>query len=462
MTRDQAFTLLIVIGSATCGAFFPLVGSEKALIGVAIMAATLGLVVVELARMQWSTATSIFALALFTLPWNAVRLTEWMTVSDLLLVSGCGLLILAGHQSAPAVLDRTQPVIIGIAVIAIGGFLGSMTSSHLESGIANLTRFVIAALATTLVIAWWSPTLQTVRVGLWSWVIGAVVSALIGIVQVSQGQHSRAVGLTTHPNSLAITSLMAVGPAVYLLSSATGRLRPIAMASIIVLSVAIVASGSRAGLLGYVAVLVVMTILSRDRVSVVLSSGAVIAATVGTLIVGSGENALSRLVDFNGLSARGSDTARVGLLQDNIALAIAHPVFGTGFDAARDAHNVVLQLIVSAGICGLLGFLYLTIGIVRDALSSISTTPALPSQYRSMMIGLLASFAGYLVAGLFQNMIWDRYVWMVPGLLAVAGARITTAGGIVSSATARSVTLGPRTLTAKPGGDGVAWAREGP
>jgi len=390
-------------------------------LGVLLVALALGLLVLLsalLARGAEAVITGTFALALAFLPWNAVRLTDSMTLSDALLVAGTFALLAVGHRARPQVLRTTYPVIVGAFVMIVGGLIGSYAATDLVTGLANMARFGVAAAAVPLVIAWWSPNRQTLRSAVWAWVLGASASAVVAVFQLQGGEY-RALGLTTQFNTLAIASLMASGPALSFVTADRRSTRLLASGLVALLFFAVVISGSRAGLLGYLAVVAVFVLLSRRTALTILAIG----ATAGGVLIGflllSTDNAVSRLFAIDPGSVSESNIGRLALLQDNLNLALSHPLFGIGFESAGDAHNIFLQVLVSGGILGLVGFLYLIYGVVSRALRSVADASETgEAELRILMIGLVASFTGYLVAGLFQNALWDRYIWIVPGLLA--------------------------------------------
>jgi O-antigen/teichoic acid export membrane protein len=423
VTRGPTQAVLTVAGALTIGVLLPSISPFVGVFVVALSVALLSVLSVLLAHRAQGLVTGIFALALLSLPWNAVRLTDWMTLSDGLLVAGSLTLFAVGHRARPRAYRQILPIVAGVVVMIGGGVIGSYAGSDLVTGLGNMVRFGVAAAAVPVLLAWWSPSRQAVHIAVWAWVAGASVSAIVAVFQLIGGDYAGPVGLTTHYNTLAITALMATGPALCFAIVGAFRTRVLAVGVVVLLFFAVVISGSRAGLLGYVAVAAIFVLLTRRTALTIIGTGALAVGALAGYLTLSTENAVSRLFAIDPATVSGSNVARLAALQDNLNLALSHPFFGIGFELAGDAHNVFLQVLVSAGIVGLSGFLFLVHGVVSRAFRSIADQgETVGPESRMLTIGLVASFIGYLVAGLFQNALWDRYIWIVPGLLAVVGS----------------------------------------
>ena len=58
---------------------------------------------------------------------------------------------------------------------------------------------------------------------------------------------------------------------------------------------------------------------------------------------------------------------------------------------------------------GLIGFLMLVVAVVREGAREV---PGAGAESRYIRTAFLAGYLGYLVAGLAQNVLWDRYIWL--------------------------------------------------
>lgn len=346
---------------------------------------------------------------------NAVRITPWMTVSDLCLSIAA---LLALLSIAERTLSRPAAyVLVGIGLMAVGGLVGGFLSDDPAKSMLFVAQFGIAAAGTTMILQVWAPGRARLESVVWLWVASATVSALYGII-VELDTHSfrRLVGLSVHANHFATIAILALGPALALTTQRSYRL--VALAAVMVLVVAEILSGSRAGLLGMMAVFAVWALLSRQLVSL-MAPGLVVA--VGAIIMFLGVlplpegNAIDRLLMREGSSVSVSNASRRDLLDENVARISNNPITGVGFDLARTAHNLYLQVWTSSGLLGLAGLSLVVIGCVMTPVMRVLTSS------RDMLLsGLIAGLAGFFVNGFFQTPLWDRYIWFAIGLTLLA------------------------------------------
>jgi O-antigen ligase len=204
-----------------------------------------------------------------------------------------------------------------------------------------------------------------------------------------------------------------------------GWRRYAAMLTAAVLVWGIVISGSRAGALGAATVLLLSLAVFRHHS---MAGPALIGGIVGALLLAGlhprlpALNAVNRLVDRNSASVVQSDITRAAAVDDAVVAIQRHPLTGVGFDEAEAAHNIYLQTWASGGILALTGFLVVAWATVKPL--RVAARRAHEHRYEEevVAIGISLGFAGYLVAGFFQNAMWERYVWLMPALVAAAWA----------------------------------------
>ena len=91
-------------------------------------------------------------------------------------------------------------------------------------------------------------------------------------------------------------------------------------------------------------------------------------------------------------------------------------------DSVTDAHNFFLQVGSSAGVLGIVGGTMLVLLALRAyALAVWKRLAEHPVQW-AMVAGLAAAVLGYLAASMFQNVLWDRNVWIAIALMTWAAA----------------------------------------
>jgi O-antigen ligase len=141
-----------------------------------------------------------------------------------------------------------------------------------------------------------------------------------------------------------------------------------------------------------------------------------VAAVVGIVHIPE-SSALSRLQGGGGSAA--SDLERQQNLSESFDLFSAHPLTGAGFQYAIGAHNIYLQALVIAGPVGLTALAWGAMAIVATGLRGIRRTR---SRDAVLLAGLTAGYFGYLASAVFDNILWDRYLWIYVSLLIVWSA----------------------------------------
>ena len=238
-----------------------------------------------------------------------------------------------------------------------------------------------------------------------AYVAGSTASGLIAIVGGDKIA-ARPLGLSTHPNHLALTCL--IGLFLALASLPRGRtMRSMAILSCIgVLSVAIVVSGSRAALLAALLGVFVLMLSYRSR-SIPLLVATTAMATVFAMSlpnsIRTGSSGLARVLAPTESEADSTEL-RVDYYREAIELASESPILGNGLADALRFHSVPLQLLVVAGVFGVFAGAVLMLQglrIIRNGFHS----GADPLR-RAVAGGTAAVWAFLLVA----NMLFDRYL----------------------------------------------------
>ncbi len=124
--------------------------------------------------------------------------------------------------------------------------------------------------------------------------------------------------------------------------------------------------------------------------------------------------AIQRLT--NATATNESDASRI--VNYSVALTdfAKHPLAGNGFDVIRDAHDIYFQLLQGGGLLafasfGLFAACSLWLGV------RLSRHSALTREMQNLASALAASLLVWLLAGLAQNLIYDRYLYLPAGVL---------------------------------------------
>ena len=308
---------------------------------------------------------------------------------------------------------------LAVALVAVGGVIGTAVTGADVTGSADaLASLLAASFGALVLVACWRPGLEQIRSFSWLWIAGGVISAMVALLIPDLHMFLRPSGLTPQSNHLAIISLILLGVTLGLIASnPTRKHLLVGLAASAILFAAIVASGSRAGLAAALLVVLLVLIATRDRIAIAITVGVVVFGLVLTLTGATGQdNAFDRLGGGNSTSSA-SDESREVRNAAGWDRFKSHPVTGVGFADVTEPHNFLLQLGSSAGVLGLIGGTMIILLALRSyglaVWKRMSEHPAL----RAVAAGLSAAVIGYLAASFFQNVLWDRTVWIAIALM---------------------------------------------
>ena len=189
--------------------------------------------------------------------------------------------------------------------------------------------------------------------------------------------------------------------------------------AIALMGVALLLSGSRGGLVSFLAqifLLVILTVGLRSRSSMLLRVGlaaALIAAIVGGSFFVGGESSLTRIAETAESGDVTTDRAHiwrvtVDVIANNLPLGAGLGAFGiaytvydsySGLERVEQAHNDYLQVIADAGIVGaIIGAIFLFL-LIREGIR----TPKISNTYRrGVAIGAFSGIFAILVHSIFD------------------------------------------------------------
>ena len=237
-------------------------------------------------------------------------------------------------------------------------------------------------------------------------------------------------GLADHPNTLACTAVLSIPVVIYFLS--TMRWKWIGAIALIALFGGVLVSGSRgaqamAPVVALAAMLWTPNRRSLTRVFSMTVFGAVVAALLLVISLPSeARRKILRLIQgFNVdryviSSTEASDAQRFTVLKQGLTDWQSYPVFGAGIRHIPEAHNIYLQLLAAGGFVLFIAMLLYWYWILRDGwrLSRMGIVYA-----RFLMI----SIGSWLVLGIVENALTDRYEYFTVGCIAgLASAYLAT------------------------------------
>lgn len=413
LPQSRALRSWVAVTSISgCTAFGLLVARGLTAVAVTLIAGVLLLGLMVFGRRR--IAPVLWSGVAFTAPLQGVRVGSALALSDLLIV-------VALLAILPEVTRGWRQVVPGGVAMAFGvlvtaGLVGTFFAPSTVESISVLFKIVLAAAGSIVAMVLWRPNREELRRFAWLWLAGATASAVWGLISPRGLYAGRTAGLTTHPNHFGLVCALGVSLGLGLALSSAGRARLAALACTVVLTGGVGVSGSRAALLALVVAVGATAILTRRlRLLVAAASIAILASTgvvIGIVKIPD-SHALSRLV--GGGAAAASDVEREQAREAALATIGRHPLTGEGFGLALAAHSIYLQALVVGGPLALLGFLGVSGLIVRTGLGV--SRRARGGRDGPLLAGLTAGYIAYLSSGIFDNILWDRYLWTYIGLL---------------------------------------------
>jgi hypothetical protein len=387
-----------------------------------------------------SLALTFCVIAVGFVTFNGVRAGAGLGIFDPFLLAAALCLIarfLAGRQ-----LEAHLPRWAWVPgyVMLVTGLASALIVGTIGPNVTPAVRFAIAIGVTPAVIAICGRTPRRRQVLLGAWLIGACANCAVGILDFSNitsigpslvggdnsGSGGRFAGLTAHPNHLAIVAVMALPVALGGLTTASDRLRPgrallaYGIASALLL-VGVLVTGSRAGLIGAMlgVILIVAVPVRGSRTGVRVSLIALVILATIALAGTSGTNDLfvgqARLLN-PGTGEAASNSARDTGFTSALADFASDPLFGAGFSNVHGALNIFLQLLQSGGVLAFGAFAAFTVGTLRTGRRlARDRVASLPD--RQLALSLVISVVCWLVYSLFQNAIYDRFLYVPAGLI---------------------------------------------
>lgn len=420
---------------------------------------------------------------------NGVRLAG-ATLADLFLVAGAGCLALYLLPKR-ALLPQVPPwLIVAACAILAGGLLSAAfappvvfgiggsssdivpVSSDFAGNILVTLRFVVTLLFVPLLIGIVGDSHPRVGWMVDAWLASAVLNALVAVTDsfqlISIGElvtgfesvPGRAVGLSTHSNHLALVAAMALPVAVSRAITAPRPLRRrLSWVSVVVLGAGIAVSGSRGGLLAGALGLLLVLFLQRHEfkriVGGVVGFGAAVvifASILNTASVSALRSGYDRLTGgVPSTYLQRSDAARRQAAGRAIGDFSRRPVTGAGLGTVRQGHDLYLQLLQGGGVVLFSAFALFCFGGLRMG-RRLSRDPRLTSDMQSLAGALTVSLGAWLIGGLVENPVYDRYLYVPVGLLlglhflalrAPAARNLALPGPATSTVTRESLSVIP-------------------
>ncbi|BBK35930.1 membrane protein [Allostella sp. ATCC 35155] len=328
--------------------------------------------------------------------------------------------------------------------------VGVLAATNRDISMAYWSQTFVKIAAMVLAIAWLTRGPAEFRLAYRSFIGAGMAVAMValansangvGLVEGTRVTIGRDIGsVLGDPNDLSLVLLFPLSfAAAVVLTRGTGIIDKLyGCVGAGTVMAAIVATQSRGGLLGIVAVFGTFA-MRRIRSRLVLAVGGVIGLAVLSLAAGIGGRA------SGGAGESGIDESSMGRLhawQAAIRMALARPFTGVGIDNyvqnyfyysdwwegfAKAVHSTWFSVLAEGGFIAFAVFVTLIVSTMRSALRSVRQLapveghPHSPPAY-AMAQAIVAGIVGFIVSGTFltQGFTWPLYILLA---LAVAVAR---------------------------------------
>jgi O-antigen ligase len=269
-----------------------------------------------------------------------------------------------------------------------------------------------------------------------------------------QVRQPRAAGPVGEKNRYAQVLLVLLPLGVGRIKDAAGRWRRLlAAAATLLILAAVVLTYSRGGVIA-VGVMVLAAVVLRFIRLKTLAAGAVVVLIFALLAA---PTFVQRVVSIGGAADLFSDSADdaegaiVGRATSNLAafnVFLDYPLLGVGpglygpyysvpyanqlglrhFDEPRRAHNLFLEVAAETGALGLGTFLIVLGATIVPLLALRRGWQKLNIEHANLASALLLALIGYLTAGLFLHLAYERYLWLLVALASAAVWILTPRG----------------------------------
>jgi hypothetical protein len=400
-----------------------------------------------------------FTAVVFFRPQDEFPPLRVLHLAELCALGGLGSLLLGRLQRGQS-FTRVTPELIGVIALGViilatapfsiwfGGAIGVFKDLYLKVILIFLLTVNVLTSPRRIERLTWLLVIAGGYIG-----FRAVFDYARGVNLIENGRVQGAVGgIFKNPNDLALNMVALLPLAIFIVLRPWNTPRRL-MASVCGLFMlgAIVASHSRSGFLGLVAMIGVLAIFAiRQRPGVVIG-GAIIAAMSLPMLPSSYWERLSSITD-DSKDDTGSREARATLLRESYQAFVENPLTGVGAGQFknwnpegrqqpwRESHDVLLQVAAELGIAGIVALCYL---IVRAGLCVLDSRKLLGRARRlrrrpmgATVVGprlspgeepfldahsaaMAASLAGWFICALFASV---AYNWTFYYLLALAAA----------------------------------------
>jgi O-antigen ligase len=327
-------------------------------------------------------------------------------------------------------LDWPVALFAGATVVTLLGFTGNVADQLIALAKAGggIALFFLATQSLRERLDMWLVLVAVAATGVIQ-SLTTIIPVLQGTVEVSE--QTRAIGNLADPNLFAGYLVLVGVLAVAMILAVRHRWSlPLAGLITLIFGMALVATLSRSGWIGFLLGLITLAILVRERrLQIALIGGPVIIVLV---LVGLADPVAGRLGANEGGPLE-TFMARVPIWGAAWAMFIHHPIFGVGVNnfivfaesygvdfEVNQAHNLFLNIAAERGVLGITTFFLVIAVAFRTLRSAWRKRPDFAG--RVLIAGITASLLGFFAHSLFDVSYYDYKIllmfWLVVGIAA--------------------------------------------
>lgn len=331
-------------------------------------------------------------------------------------------------------------LLVSAALLCIAS-LGSYADGAGSASLVNFSKLLISFLILPVASMWITagrraPVLRM----LWFWLAGAVLSAIVALLDKSgisflgwensaRNFSGRAAGIAFHPNALGYACALLIPVSIYLAVISRRQVHKyFCIASLGLLIAALLASGSRGsvlamslGLLVWIPSPLALRITRGHAKGLVLLGVGLLTVTLMWLLFGEEllkepTSALSRLLAQLDDTRRSNDQ-RTEALAYGLSEFWSAPVFGNGFTNIRRMHNAVVQMLYCGGVIAVAASSIWWLGLF-NCWQQLHRHTHLFLRADTLLSKLFLSVALVVITNnLFQPLLTDRNGYILFGLM---------------------------------------------
>jgi hypothetical protein len=382
---------------------------------------------------RWDLPFISLCIAFLTITFNGIQPFPGVSLTDVPLVAAsafmlAALLISQGYREI--IIPRWH--FVAAYLLLVSGILATLAISQGASAdLLTTARFVVTLFGVPLLISLTARTERRRTILFDFWIASVLINcgvAILGQAGVHIGESltglsysfsHRQAGLTEHPTHLGYVCVLAL-PVVIVRLILTKRfsLRCFHVATVVIIIVGLILAGSRVALVGAILSVICIPLytLGRTRQITAVVMGGIILVGVLVLISTASVSSLGELPGRSGSSIETSDNAHIESAKEALTLFSSHPLTGAGYSNVRQAQDIYLQLLEGGGVLAVAAFGIFIGGCLQMALA-IRRSNVLKDRERALAGALAMGIVTWMIMGIFQPPIYDRYLYVGPGLI---------------------------------------------